>query len=63
MCGMVSRFGAARAEFCDSGKKFPAMTERKPQHLEVVLGQACRDLEINIVPREDLGIFFKANVF
>jgi hypothetical protein len=31
------RLRAARAEFCHSGKKFSAMTERKPQLLEVLL--------------------------
>jgi hypothetical protein len=31
------RLRAARAEFCHSGKKFSAMTERKSQLLEVLL--------------------------
>lgn len=31
------RLCAARAEFCHSGKKFSAMTELKPQLLEVLL--------------------------
>ncbi|MGC1574322.1 MAG: hypothetical protein WA750_19665 [Pseudolabrys sp.] len=57
------RLCAARAEFCHSGKKFSAMTERKPQLLEVLLAQTWRNIQINIVSREDLGIFFKANVF
>ena len=60
---MISRLRAARAEFCHSGKKFSAMTERKPQLLEVLLAQTWRHIQINIVFREDLGIFFKANVF
>jgi hypothetical protein len=60
---MISRLRAARTEFCCSGKKFSAMTERKPQLLEVLLAQTWRHIQINIVFREHLGIFFKANVF
>ena len=38
------------------------MTERKSQRLEVLLAQIWRHVEVNVVSREDLGIFFKANI-
>jgi hypothetical protein len=61
--GPISRLNVAGAEFCYSGKKFSAMTERKPQLLEVLLAQTWRHVQINIVSCEDFGIFFKANAF
>ena len=59
----VFDFAAGGAEFCHSGKKFSAMTERKPQLLEVLLAQTWHYVQINIVLREDFSIFFKANTF
>jgi hypothetical protein len=60
---MISRLGAACAKFCHSGKKFPAMTKRKPQLFEVLLAQIWRYVEVNVVSREDLGVLFKTDAF
>ena len=60
---MISRLGAARAEFCHSGKKFPAMTKRKPQLFEVLLAQIRRYVQIDVVSRQRRRRTFQGRCF
>ena len=59
----IRRSSATRAEFCRSRNKSSAITERKSQRREVLLAQIWHHVEVNVVLREDLGIFFKANTY
>jgi hypothetical protein len=58
--GTTSRVGVTRAQFCRGSNEPSAMTERKPQLLEVLLCQIWGDIEVNIVSREHFDVHFEA---